>query len=140
MSTRRITRGQVRAVAMKLAKDQGGVCPLCNKPLDFTLRGSTGNSVVCDHSHVTGHIRGALHRGCNGSEGRVVNAVGRWAGLGMDNTEEIANWLERLVKYLRKEPYDMLYYTVRTPEELARAQKLKARKARARRKARATIK
>ena len=34
----------------------------------------------------------------------------------------------------------MLYYTHKTPEEFARAQKLKARKARARRKARETIK
>lgn len=125
---------------MKLAKEQDGLCPLCNRGLDFTLKGVTGNSVVCDHSHVTGHIRGALHRGCNGAEGRVVNAVGRWAGIGMDNTEEIANWLERLVNYLRKPPSDLLYYTVRTPEEAALALKLKQRRARARRKSREVIK
>ncbi|QXO10398.1 endonuclease [Escherichia phage vB_EcoP_ZX6] len=58
----------------------------------------------------------------------------------MQDKEGILQFLENMVAYLRKEPYDMLYYTVRTPEELAQAQKLKARKARARRKARETIK
>ena len=72
MALRKITRAQIRSVAIKLAKDQGGVCLLCGKPLDFTIKGVTGDSVVVDHCHITGRIRGALHRSCNGGEGKVV--------------------------------------------------------------------
>jgi hypothetical protein len=96
--------------------------------------------MVLDHDHLTGRIRGVLSRGANGAEGKVYNAVARWAGYGMQDKEGILQFLENMVAYLRKEPYDLLYYTHRSPEELAQAQKLKARKARARRKARETIK
>lgn len=96
--------------------------------------------MVLDHDHLTGRIRGVLSRGANGAEGKVYNAVARWAGYGMQDKEGILQFLENMVAYLRKEPYDLLYYTHRSPEEQAQAQKLKARKARARRKARETIK
>lgn len=140
MSLRKITRAQIRSVAIKLAKDQGGLCLLCGKPLDFTIRGVTGDSVVVDHCHITGRIRGALHRSCNGGEGKVASAAGRWIVGSMQSSRAIAESLRRVADYLDREPTDMLYYTHKTPEELAQAQKLKARKARARRKARETIK
>ena len=137
MALRKITRAQIRSVAIKLAKDQGGICLLCGKPLDFTIKGVTGDSVVVDHCHITGRIRGALHRSCNGG---VASAAGRWIVGSMQSSGAIAESLRRVADYLDREPTDMLYYTHKTPEELAQAQKLKARKARARRKARETIK
>lgn len=140
MATRRITRGQVRAVSLKILKEQGGVCALTKRPIDTSAARGSASSMVLDHDHLTGHIRGVLSRGANGAEGKVYNAVARWAGYGMQDKDGILQFLENMVAYLRKDPYDMLYYTVRTPEELAQAQKLKARKARARRKARETIK
>lgn len=140
MALRKITRAQIRSVAIKLAKDQGGICLLCGKPLDFTIKGVTGDSVVVDHDHITGRIRGALHRSCNGGEGKVAAAAGRWIVGSMQSSRAIAESLRRVADYLDREPTDMLYYTHKTPEELAQAQKLKARKARARRKARETIK
>lgn len=105
---RRITRGQIRSVAMKLAKDQGGVCLLCGKPLDFTLRGVTGDSVVVDHDHITGRIRGALHRSCNGGEGKVASAAGRWIVGSMQSNADIAAALRRVADYLDLEPTDLL--------------------------------
>lgn len=137
---RRITRGQVRAVSLKILKEQGGVCALTKRPIDTAAARGSAGSMVLDHDHLTGRIRGVLSRGANGAEGKVYNAVARWAGYGMQDKEGILQFLENMVAYLRKEPYDLLYYTHRSPEELAQAQKLKARKARARRKARETIK
>lgn len=137
---RRITRGQVRAVSLKILKEQGGVCALTRRPIDTAASRGSASSMVLDHDHLTGRIRGVLSRGANGAEGKVYNAVARWAGYGMQDKEGILQFLENMVAYLRKEPYDLLYYTHRSPEELAQAQKLKARKARARRKARETVK
>lgn len=140
MVARRITRGQVRAVSLKILKEQGGVCALTKRPIDTAAARGSASGMVLDHDHLTGRIRGVLSRGANGAEGKVYNAVARWAGYGMQDKEGILQFLENMVAYLRKEPYDLLYYTHRSPEELAQAQKLKARKARARRKARETIK
>lgn len=140
MVGRRITRGQVRAVSLKILKEQGGVCALTKRPIDTAAARGSASSMVLDHDHLTGRIRGVLSRGANGAEGKVYNAVARWAGYGMQDKEGILQFLENMVAYLRKEPYDLLYYTHRSPEEQAQAQKLKARKARARRKARETIK
>jgi len=70
----------------------------------------------------------------------VASAAGRWIVGSMQSSGAIAESLRRVADYLDREPTDMLYYTHKTPEELAQAQKLKARKARARRKARETIK
>ena len=140
MVARRITRGQVRAVSLKILKEQGGICAITKRPIDTAAARGSASSMVLDHDHLTGRIRGVLSRGANGAEGKVYNAVARWAGYGMQDKEGILQFLENMVAYLRKEPYDLLYYTHRNPEELAQAQKLKARKARARRKARETIK
>lgn len=140
MTTRRITRGQIRSVAMKLARDQGGVCPLCGEPLDFTIKGVTGDSVVVDHCHITGRIRGALHRSCNGGEGKVASAAGRWVVGSMQSTPAIAAALRRIADYLDREPSDMVYYTHKTPEEAAAALRMRARRRRVQRKAREVVK
>lgn len=140
MALRKITRGQIRAVAMKLAKDQGGVCPLCGEPLDFTIKGVTGDSVVVDHCHITGRIRGALHRSCNGGEGKVASAAGRWVVGSMQSTAAIAAALRRIADYLDREPSDLVYYTHKTPEEAAAALKMRARRRRVQRKAREVVK
>jgi len=45
-------------------------CALCGEPIE------EGDRVHVDHSHYkpTGHIRGALHAGCNVMEGKITNA------------------------------------------------------------------
>lgn len=137
---RKITRGQLRSVTMKLAQEQNGVCALCNKPLDFSIKGNKGNSVVCDHDHVTGVIRGALCRGCNGAEGKVTNAVARWAGIGLQNQVEIANWLERMVAYLRKPPTELIYHSHKSEDDKRAARALAQKKRRAAQSAKLAMK
>lgn len=139
MVMRKITRGQLRSVTMKFAHEQGGACALCKKPLDFTAK-ELNLRPVLDHNHVTGACRGALCRGCNGAEGRVVNAVGRWAGLGMNNQVAIANWLENLVEYLRRPDSDLLYHSHKSEDDKRAARALAQKKRRAEQAARLAMK
>lgn len=140
MALRKVTRAQLRTITMKLAKEQGGNCPLCGEPLDFSIKGAKGDSVVCDHDHITGRIRGALHRSCNGGEGKVASACGRWIVGSMGNSAAIANALRNMADYLEREPTDFIYPAHKTDEEKRLAANAKARKARATRKAAQEIK
>ena len=137
--SRKITRGQLRSVTMQFAAGQGGVCALCRKPLDFSAK-ELNLRPVLDHNHVTGACRGALCRGCNGAEGRVVNAVGRWAGLGMANQVAIADWLEHLVKYLRQPPSDLIYHSHKSEDDKRAVRALAQKKRRAEQAARLAMK
>lgn len=131
---RKLSRSQLRPVTMRLHQEQGGVCPLCNRPIDFTIKGEA----VCDHDHVTGRIRGALHRSCNAAEGKVANAAGRWGAKSMDYAA-IVPWLENLLAYLKKEPTEFIYPTHMTPDEQRLKRNVAARKQRAQRKARQVV-
>jgi len=131
---RRLTRSQVKPMARKLAAEQGGSCPLCTKPLDFTAK----NGVCLDHAHDTGRVRGALCRSCNSMEGKVFNAVGRWCVGKMDYTLTIPA-LKRLIAYLEQEPTDVLYPTFKTPDEQRVARAATERRRRAERKARQVV-
>lgn len=140
MVMRKVTRAQLRTITMKLAKEQGGNCLLCGKPLDFSIKGAKGDSVVADHCHLSGRIRGALHRSCNGGEGRVSSAAGRWIVGSMQDPLAIAKALRALAEYLEREPSNYLYPTYKTDEEKRLAANAKARKQRAVRKAAQEIK
>lgn len=130
-SKRKITRAQLRTVGLKLLKAQGGICPLCGKPIDHTIKGE----LVVDHNHVTGEIRGVLHRSCNSGEGKAFNAIGRWIVGKMDYTLVIPA-LRRLADYLENSGSDFIYPTHKTDEEKRAA---RAKKERARRQARAVV-
>ena len=54
----------------KLLKLQKGKCKLCGLEL-------LEEEAVLDHDHVTGHIRAALHSGCNRAEGKAINWIYR---------------------------------------------------------------
>lgn len=131
MTTRKITRGQLRSVTLKLAHDQGGVCPLCNKPLDF----KTAGAVVCDHAHDTGLIRGALCRSCNSAEGRVAGAMGRWC-VGKMDYALIIPALRRLADYLEKPPTNLVYHSHKSEDDKREIRAARERKRRAEQKAR----
>ena len=139
MVTRKLTRGQVRSISLKILKEQGGVCALTGKPIDVSAKAGA-NSMCLDHDHRTGHVRGVLSRGANGAEGKVYNAIARWAGYGMNDVEGVCQFLENMAAYLRKEPYPYIYPTHQTEEEKRLAANAKARKARATRKAAQEIK
>lgn len=140
MVMRKVTRAQLRTITMKLAKEQGGNCLLCGKPLDFSIKGAKGDSVVADHCHLSGRIRGALHRSCNGGEGRVSSAAGRWIVGSMQDPLAIAKALRALAEYLEREPSNFIYPTHKTDEEKRLAANAKARKQRAVKRAAQEIK
>lgn len=133
---RKLARSQMRSWAMRhLQTVQGGLCPLCGKPIDMTIKGEG----VIDHDHDTGRIRGILHRSCNAAEGKVSNAAARWGAKSSQYTDIIA-FLKATVEYLSTEPTDMIYPTHKTPEEKAEAAKQKARVRKAVSRARKTVK
>ncbi|UQT03823.1 tail fiber protein [Serratia phage vB_SmaP-Kaonashi] len=116
MASRKLTRSQMNALKLKWMRAPGAKCPLCHKP----FASMESKNVVVDHDHQEGNIRGLLCRGCNGAEGKVANAAGRWAGLGMDYSK-IVPWLEQLVAYLRTKPTEYIYPTHLTEEEKKKA-------------------
>lgn len=129
MQTIRIKRTDVIRVRELLFKKQGGICPLCNRPIERT----SGN-VCLDHDHRHGHCRAALCRNCNGIEGKVL----RWAGQAKRDGTEL-EWLKRLVEYwevhaIPQTPF--LHHLHKTEEQKQAAKKARAalkRKSRAQR-------
>lgn len=140
MVARKITRGQVRAVTMKLLKEQGGLCPVCAKPINLAQRSTSGDGPALDHDHRTGHIRGVLHRSCNGGIGKAESIIGRWVTGSMQDEQAIIQDMQRMVNYLLQPNTDLIYYSHKTEEEAKAALNAKRRRVRAQRKARAVIK
>jgi hypothetical protein len=125
---RPLARSQMRAWAMKHLKTvQGGLCPLCLKPIDMSIP----KEGVTDHDHDTGRVRGVLHRSCNAAEGKASNAIAQW-GAKSHNYPDIIAYMERLLAYLKAEPTQMIYHSHKTPDEKRDARNAKARAARAR--------
>lgn len=108
----KLPRTAMRSHAARLCKEQGGVCPLCRKPIDLSIKGEG----VIDHDHDTGRIRGLLHRSCNAAEGKISNAAARW-GAKSSSYADIVPYLEALVSYLKKEPTQFIYPMHKTPDE-----------------------
>lgn len=131
---RKLPRSSMRAWAIGHVRTvQGGMCPLCGKPISLQVMGAKSDYVV-DHDHETGEIRAVLHRSCNAAEGKVANAAGHWGAKSMSYTA-IIPWLESLIKYYKQEGTGLLYPDHKTPEEKAEKAKQKARVAAARRRA-----
>lgn len=129
---RKIPRTAMRSWAARQVKiEQGGLCPLCNKPIDLTIKGEG----VIDHDHDTGEVRGVLHRSCNAAEGKIANAAARWGAKSSNYTDIIA-YLESVVAYLKRPGTGMMYPMHKSVEEKADAAKarLKARRAEAKAK------
>lgn len=140
MVSRKITRGMVRAVTLKLLKQQEGLCPICAKEIDITAKSTAGDGPALDHCHRTGHIRGVLHRSCNGGIGKAESVIGRWVTGSMQDEVAIVEDMQRMVNYLKQPNTDLIYYTHKTPEEAAAALKMRARRRRVQRKAREVVK
>ena len=134
MKAVQLTRGQLRAVTMKLLKEQGGVCPLCTEPIDSSARQGVRTDYVADHDHETGLIRGILHRSCNGALGKMENAVGRWGAKSM-SYKDIIPFIERALAYYRQEPHNLIYPGHKSEDERKEAARIKRNKAAALRRA-----
>lgn len=85
----RLKQKDIKVWRDKLLKEQGGICPLCKKPVH--------DDPVLDHCHDTGKIRGVLHRQCNHAEGRIKDWIKR---TGKDNDPVM--FLKHLVMYLTR--------------------------------------
>lgn len=108
----KLARTAMRSHAARMLREQGGVCPLCNKPIDLTIKGEG----VIDHDHESGRIRGLLHRSCNAAEGKISNAAARW-GAKSSSYSAIVPYLEALVSYLKKEPSQFIYPMHKTTDQ-----------------------
>ena len=122
----KLARSMMRSYAHKLLKEQDGLCPLCGKPIDLTIKGEG----VIDHDHDSGRIRGLLHRSCNAAEGKISNAAARW-GAKSANYADIIPYLKNLVAYLEKPPKNLIYPMHKTADEKKDDRNRKAREARA---------
>jgi hypothetical protein len=85
---------------------------------------------VADHNHVTGQMRGVLHRSCNALGGVIENNRVRY---GLRNEVQFAKFLNGLYPYLyRKLPDDApTYPTFKTADEKRELRNKRARRARA---------
>lgn len=131
---RKLARSQMPSFKVRKLKEQGGLCPLCNTPIDLKIKGEG----VIDHDHDSGEIRGILHRSCNAAEGKVANAAGRWGAGGMAYSL-IVPWLENMIAYLKAPGCGMIYHTHLTEEEKRLKRNAAARKTRATRTASRTV-
>jgi hypothetical protein len=127
----KMTAAQVAPLRAALKKKQGNKCAICKQ--SFTLT----DPAVLDHCHSTGHIRGVLHRTCNGQEGRVrIKAQRCHAGVSADD------YLIGLGEYLSdtKTPkYKQIHPTHKTADEKRLALNKKARIKRAQAKAKRIV-
>lgn len=137
MALMKLSRAQLRPMAMSILNRQHGICPVCLEPISMQVKGARSDYVV-DHDHETGEIRGVLHRSCNAAEGKVANAAGRWGAKSM-KYEAIIPWLKRLLHYYEQPGVGMMYPGHKTTEEQALAAKQKRNAAAALRKAKLKV-
>lgn len=131
----KVPRTGLRSFMLRHLKTvQNGLCPLCGKPIDITIKGEG----VTDHDHDTGQIRGILHRSCNAAEGKISNAAARW-GAKSSKYEDIIPYLESLVAYLKQPATQFIYPMHKTADEKKDARNKAAREARAAAKAKVAL-
>ena len=121
--TTKLKQSEVKHVREAMLRSQGGKCAMCQGDLSV-------DDAVMDHSHQTGLVRGIAHRGCNGAEGRIKNALRR---AGISDISDVQAFLVNLAAYYKlheKDQTGLIYASHRTPEE-KKAAAAKKRKAKA---------
>lgn len=94
------TTKDVKDVRDKLANLQNGIDPILGEPFKEVI--------VCDHDHVTQHVRAALNRNSNAFEGLVFNAYKRCLSWLTD--KPLPDILEGLAHYLRQDYNENPYH------------------------------
>ena len=125
MEPTKFKQSELSKVKKALITRQKGVCPICGGDL---TRVASGN-VVVDHDHKTGVVRAALHRGCNGLEGRVLKFCMTWGKC--KGPLEVIRMMGRLSDFwkLHRTPQtEWIYYSHKTPTQKRLAVNKKRRK------------
>lgn len=118
----RLTQALVGPVRVKMLAEQGGVCLLCKRP----IKNGQGTDGVLDHDHVTGHVRGVLHRGCNAMLGHLENNRPRHM---LTDDDKFFTFLSNIAGYLSGEySQNPQYPTHKTAQEKALAARERQRK------------
>lgn len=107
---------EIKALREKISAEQGGVCPLCGKPLKEPCLDHQHKRRKTDEPGVDGAglVRGVLCRDCNALEGRIWNAMDRH--LQPANVAERVAFLKNLICYYNKQPEKILYPGCDVPE------------------------
>ena len=114
MELRKFKVSELPGIKKELIKRQKGVCPLCNR----SLRTCKSSNVVVDHDHKTGVVRAALHRSCNGIDGKILRVLERWGSL--KTLPAILDYLERLTTFWKLHQTaqtEWIYYGHKTASE-----------------------
>ncbi len=130
MAIRKLKTNEVAAVLKQIIQKQGNVCQICKR--GFTK----ADGAVLDHCHKTGFIRGALHRSCNGGEGKV-RVKAQFSHRGIDPDEFLIG-LGRYLETHKIPRYQLIYPTHKSDDEKRLARNAKARRKRATAKKAAT--
>jgi len=130
----KVPRTAMRSWAARQLKEQNNLCPLCGKYIDLKIKGEG----VIDHDHVTGEIRGVLHRSCNAAEGKISNAAARW-GAKSSTRQAVLEYLTSVVAYLSAPGTGYMYPMHKTEDEKRDVRNLKARQQRANAKAKLAL-
>lgn len=123
MGIRKLRASETASVLKQMVAKQGGVCAICKK--GFTK----ADGAVLDHCHKTGFIRGALHRSCNGGEGKV-RVKAQWSHKGV-TADEFLIGLGQYLAVHQKPRYPLIYHSHQTEDEKRLAKNAKARRKRA---------
>jgi hypothetical protein len=131
MGNTRFKKSELPKIRLELLKKQKYLCPLCNK----SMRGINISNIVVDHDHNSGIVRAAMHRGCNGIEGKVLILLSQWGR--MSTLPAMIKYLERLIEFwkLHITPQTKwIYYGHKTATEkrllINKRRRLKAKKLR----------
>jgi len=127
MAIRKLKVSETAGVLKQLVAKQGHVCAICKKGFTKT------DGAVLDHCHKTGFIRGALHRSCNGGEGKV-RVKAQWSHKGI-TPDEFLIGLGQYLSVHDKPRYPLIYHSHKTQDEKRLATNAKARRKRAKAKA-----
>lgn len=118
-----IKHTEIAKIRNALSEEQGNRCAICGKVL---------TDPVLDHQHRmnkqqtlgedgAGQIRGVLCRECNALEGKIWNAMNRYAQP--KTVAERVEILEHIIEYWSRKPYEMIHPTERDrPQNVSKRQ------------------
>lgn len=95
---------QIKEVRDYLAQEQNGCCAICRLPLGKIAPFDP----VLDHCHLTGAVRGVLHRCCNAVLGKIENGAKRY---GLQRIIDFAKGLGDYLDYHRKNQTGLVHPT-----------------------------